>query len=111
MNMHGFVPKAKSILYLIGINFAVFVTLFVLFESILHIGWGEQNPLLKPPFVSSKFRIAHPVYGHTFLPNSRWEDRWGVFRNEVITNSLGFKDATMREVPMRSDGNRVLFLG
>src|SRR4051812_15845530 len=109
--MKGFGSKLKAILYLTGVNFAVFVGLFLLFELVMHIGWPEQNPLLKPPFVPSMFRIAHSVYGHTLRPNSTFQDRWGVFRTELITNSLGFRDATTRNIPLFSDRKRILFLG
>lgn len=67
--------------------------------------------MLGPPFVASKFRVAHPVYGHTFPPNYEGDEQWGTTRNNVVTNSLGFKDATSREVPLRPDRKRVLFVG
>jgi hypothetical protein len=35
----------------------------------------------------------------------------GGHHDQIFTNSLGFKDARVREVPLRSDRKRVLFMG
>jgi hypothetical protein len=102
---------AKSILYLIGGNILVFLALFALFEVSVHVIWPEQNPWLGPPFVKSKVRIANPVYGHTLAANFDGEEVWGSARSHMVTNSLGFKDARLRQVPLQSAKRRILFLG
>ncbi|GAC1332657.1 MAG: hypothetical protein NVSMB26_12610 [Beijerinckiaceae bacterium] len=111
MDKRDVFEKVKGTIYLVGINIAVFAALFVLLELALHIISPDQNPLLGPPFVKSKFRIAHPVYSHTLLPNYDGEDVWGTSHAHITTNSLGFKDGAVRDVPLRSNKKRVLFLG
>jgi hypothetical protein len=111
MKSQDLAHRAKSILYVVGVNLAVFVALFLVFEFAVHIIWSEGNPWLGPPFTKSKFRIASPVYGHTLAPNYAGEEAWGTATAKIVTNSLGFKDARMRSVPLRSDRKRVLFLG
>jgi hypothetical protein len=96
---------------LIAVNIAVFLALFVLFELAVHIIWPDQNPWLGPPFTKSKVRIANPVYGHTLAADFDGEEVWGSAKSHITTNSLGFKDARVREVPLRSSGKRILFLG
>ena len=110
MKNHPAFRRAKGIVYLTAINVTVFAVLFVLFELAMRVIWPE-NPLLGPPFAKSKFRVANPVYGHTLAPNFSGEDVWGFITTKIFTNSLGFKDARVREVPLRSDRKRVLFMG
>ena len=56
-------------------------------------------------------RIANPVYDHGFAPNFDGHDVWGEVRYPLITNSLGFKDASARNVPMKSAARRILLIG
>jgi hypothetical protein len=110
-NKAGAWRRAKDILYLIGVNLAVFVALFVVFELAVHIVYPDQNPWLRPPFVKSRIRVANPIYGHGLVPNFDGEEVWGNDKSHVVTNSFGFKDASMRQVPLQSTKTRVLFLG
>jgi hypothetical protein len=56
-------------------------------------------------------RIAHPVYDHGFAPNFDGYDVWGEVRYRLVTNSLGFKDSSVRSVPMKSSARRILLIG
>lgn len=55
--------------------------------------------------------IPDPVFHHTFRPNFHAQRAWGQSRYDFATNSLGFKDRSVREVPLQSSSYRVLFLG
>jgi len=56
-------------------------------------------------------RVAHPVYDHGFRPNSSWIDRYGTYEAPYFSNSLGFRDGQIREVPMDSGRPRVVLVG
>src|SRR5215813_10597461 len=56
-------------------------------------------------------RIYDPVYDHTLAPKFDGYDVWGEARYRLITDSLGFKDASTRDVPLTSDRRRVLLIG
>lgn len=56
-------------------------------------------------------RIAHPVYDHGFAAKFEGHEAWGELRYPVITNSLGFKDASTRDVPLKSASRRILLIG
>ena len=56
-------------------------------------------------------RIANPIYDHGFAPNFDGYDVWGELRYRLITNSLGFKDGSVRDVPMKSAARRILLIG
>jgi hypothetical protein len=58
-----------------------------------------------------KVRIPNPVYDHGFAANSDGYDVWGEERYRLITNSLGFKDGSVREVPLQATGRRILLIG
>jgi hypothetical protein len=111
MNKQNLTRRLRNIFYVAGVNLAVFTALFLVFELAVHVIWPGANPWLGPPFAKSKFRIANPIYGHTLAPNYTGADEWGTTTATIATNLLGLKDATMRNVPLRSDRKRVLFLG
>ena len=56
-------------------------------------------------------RIANPIYDHGLLANFDGYDVWGEARYPLFTNSLGFKDGSVREVPLKSDHRRILLVG
>jgi hypothetical protein len=56
-------------------------------------------------------RTAHPVYDHGFAAKFEGHEAWGELRYPVITNSLGFKDASTRDVPLKSSSRRILVIG
>jgi hypothetical protein len=56
-------------------------------------------------------RIYDPVYDHGFAPNFDGYDVWGEARYRLITDSRGFKDFAVREVPLQSTSHRILIIG
>ncbi|QWG16402.1 hypothetical protein KMZ68_15380 [Bradyrhizobium sediminis] len=56
-------------------------------------------------------RIANPVYDHGFAADFDGYDVWGELRYRLVTNSLGFKDASIRKVPLKPASRRVLLIG
>lgn len=62
--------------------------------------------------VRREIRILHPVYHHTFKKSSKSiEDCGNEYTYTLFTNSLGFKDRSSREVPLKSTNHRILFIG
>jgi hypothetical protein len=56
-------------------------------------------------------RVANPVYDHGFAANFDGYDLWGDVRYRLITDNLGFKDASVRDVPLKSASRRILLIG
>ncbi len=56
-------------------------------------------------------RVADPVFDHGLAPNFDGYDVWGEARYRLITNSLGFKDGKVREVPLKASTHRILLMG
>lgn len=96
---------------IVAVNAAIFLGLFLLLEIGLHVASPKQNPLLGPPFVKSAFRVQDPVYSHSLAANFDGDDLWGGHRYRIRTNALGFKDSVNRDVPLKSDRRRILFIG
>lgn len=61
--------------------------------------------------LEQRYRIAHPYYHHDLAAGFEGMGAWGPIRYAVRTNSLGFRDTRVREVPNRTDRFRVLLLG
>ena len=59
------------------------------------------------------FRIKSYRYHHDLAKNvdKKDEARWGGKSYTVNTNSLGFKDKTNRQVPLKSEKKRLVFIG
>jgi len=56
-------------------------------------------------------RIYDPQYHHGFAPNFAGHNPWGTNRPPFYTNSMGFKDGSVREVPLVSATRRILLIG
>jgi len=63
------------------------------------------------PTDDNSFRCSNPYYHHDFLPNQNVETTWGARKYRVFTNSLGFRDGTVRDVPPASKQKRILLIG
>ncbi|MBW6534830.1 MAG: hypothetical protein K0B11_07475 [Mariniphaga sp.] len=57
------------------------------------------------------FRSAHSWYHHGLLPNQKVIASWYNIKYPLYTNSLGFRDAEMRNIPLQTDKKRILFMG
>jgi hypothetical protein len=80
------------------------LALFLAFDfaySTLTRGEEKQRPL----------RIANPAYDHGFAANFDGYDVWGELRYRLTTDSLGFKDASVRNVPLKPASRRILLIG
>jgi hypothetical protein len=63
------------------------------------------------PTDSRSFRCSSPYYHHDFLPGQDAATAWGPMKYRVFTNSLGFRDRAVREVPLASKQKRILLIG
>lgn len=62
------------------------------------------------------YRKQHHVFHHTLAPNIHWQHAiWGGIEYEIYTNSLGFKDSSVRQIEIEIDRKKVrrrlLFIG
>lgn len=63
------------------------------------------------PTDDRSFRCSSPYYHHDFLPDQNVETAWGPRKYRVLTDSLGFRDGTVRDVPLASRQKRILLMG
>jgi hypothetical protein len=57
------------------------------------------------------YRVPHPVYHHDLAPKREAIAAWGALLYPIRTNALGFRDASMRDVPLRTAQHRILVMG
>ena len=91
------------------VNVVLAAGLLVLAELVLHRVYDWKNPLLDNG--ETRLRVHHPVFTHTLRAKFDGYDKWGPANSRVVTNSLGFKDASTRNVPLVADRRRVVFIG
>ena len=96
----------KLIFLLASIVFsvAVFLTL-----DWFHTAKIQRNS--KSTFNPDPCRVRDPVRHHAFKPNCASTDYWGTEKYKFFTNSLGFRDERIREVPLTDPRPRILILG
>jgi lysophospholipase L1-like esterase len=91
----GLLPNLSLLAFSLGLCFA------------LDLALGR---LLEPATVAG-MRRPDAVYHHGLVANRQGSLRWGGRTYPFATNSLGFRDFAPREVPLRTDGHRVVFIG
>ena len=58
------------------------------------------------------YRTKHDHYHHGFIPNvDLIEKNKGFEDHRIVTNSIGFKDSETREIVLKKDSHRILFIG
>jgi hypothetical protein len=82
---------------------------FTILAFILLVDWIAGWILIPRDYNS--FRCPHYFYHHDLLPNRAVTARWGDSTYPLFTNSLGFRDASVRTVELQSPRKRILFLG
>jgi len=58
-----------------------------------------------------EIRISDPYYHHGLKPVSQKSSGWGGRKYRLITNSLGFKDSSNRDIAKKAGMKRIMFLG
>jgi hypothetical protein len=90
-----------------AVNTGIFVYCVVLFlafdfaYSTITRGEEKEHPA----------RIANAIYDHGLAADFDGYDVWGELRYRLITDSLGFRDASARKVPLKSASRRILLIG
>lgn len=91
------------------------VTLLLVMTLILFADFGIRQIYLFFTKENLKFhhphRISHPVYHHGIQANMQSTDAIGRYEAPFFSNSLGMKDAEVREVPLAGARPRVLLMG
>ncbi|NQU60197.1 MAG: SGNH/GDSL hydrolase family protein [Rhodospirillales bacterium] len=91
------------------------IVLITLILISLDLGLGQfakyNFDFWKNAYPPTDHRIRSEDFHHGLAPNRDVFEAWGLYRYRYHTNSLGFKDAAPRVVPLKSDKKRLLFLG
>lgn len=91
--------NTRIIIKRILISIAIFIILDLLAGVVL----------VKDNFQS--FRTQHHYFHHGLIPNSSSMAAWGSLVYPFYTNSLGFVDSMVYDVPLKSDNERIVILG
>jgi len=99
-------------LFLVLMSFAVGGATFVCldyFYSRAILRMDHERRL--PSAWTTACNVPDPVRHHAFRPNCAETLRWGKDSYQQFTNSLGFRDDRIRQVPLADPRPRLLFLG
>ncbi len=95
--------KMKVALLLASIAFCV--------AAFLTLDWFYSAADQRARKAAGPCRVADPVRHHAFKPNCATVNYWGKDSFQFFTNSLGFRDQKIREVPLADASPRILILG
>jgi len=102
----GLRPGTKLALLLLSIVFSI--------AAFLALDWMVSRPILRRAKAAAKqnpCRVPDPLRHHAMKPNCFFVEHWGHASYDYFTNSLGFRDEKIREVPLTDPRPRILFLG
>jgi lysophospholipase L1-like esterase len=86
-----------------------YLLLLLALAAIAAIDFAAGLLIIPKPYNS--FRSPHDYYHHGLLPKRSALSRWGDNEYPVLTNSLGLRDSSLRDVPLRPDRRRILLIG
>jgi hypothetical protein len=92
--------RARTVLFVACYCLALLLAFDFIYSSVV-LGAAKDPP----------FRLQDARYSHDLLPNFSGHDSWGVTRYPFFTNSLGFRDAAVRTVPLKAQTWRTLLIG
>ena len=80
--------------------------------SISNILFKKTNFWEYEDYVPKYWRISSQIYHHDLMPNIDVTEQWGgKFKKRLITNSLGFRDFTNRNILKKNDKKKILLIG
>ncbi len=98
--------KLKLALLLVSIVFSL--------AAFFALDWFRSAEILRRAQAAAKqdsCRVSDPVRHHALKPNCAFVERWGRDTYPYFTNSLGFRDQKIRDVPLADARPRILILG
>jgi hypothetical protein len=103
-------PKGPSKLVLLLVSVGFSLLLF------LTLDWFHTRSVHRRAQAASvgpidSCEVRDPVRHHVFKPNCSSTEYWGNDSYKLFTNSLGFRDEKIREVPLTDTRPRILLLG
>jgi hypothetical protein len=101
-------PRAPSKLLLLLLSLAFSVFLFLALDWFHTARLHRNHKAGLPP---DSCQTLDPVRHHVFKPNCTSSEYWGTDSFKVFTNSLGFRDEKIRDVPLTDPRPRILLLG
>lgn len=86
-----------------------FITFLIVILIIIDLLVGTLF-LAKPEI--QKGRTSDPYFNHGLTPNFEGSELWSGGRNKIYTNNLGFKDSSVRIIPLEvPEKHRIVFIG
>jgi len=101
-------PSITQRLLLILFTLALCLVLFLLLDAGYSAFMLRSRPVVNAQATCFK---SDAVRHHSLQPNCQCERHWGKQSYPFVTNNLGFRDQTIRDVPISVNAPRVLFLG
>ena len=90
--------------------YIILLILFSLDYILSHLVFKKTAAWNAELYQSKTWRITSENYHHDLAPLINVSEKWGLNEQKLITNSLGFRDASNRTVKKKSDKIRILLI-
>ena len=92
--------------------FKILISLFI-FDFLISSLFLKETNLWENNNWDNKFwRIESNIYHHDLMPNIDVVESWGgTFTKRIVTNSLGFRDFTNKDIQKKTNKKRILLVG
>ena len=95
----------------IFIKFSIFIVgIAVMDLALFHVA-NRVAPQWRNGMLEKEARILVSPYHHGFKPYADFIHKYGDLQSPLYTNSLGFRDASPREVSLKRNGRRLPIIG
>ena len=95
----------------IFIKFSIFIVGIAVMDLTLSQVAKRVAPQWRNGVLEKEARILVSPYHHGFKPYADFIHKYGDLQSPLYTNSLGFRDASPREVSLKRKGRRLLIIG
>lgn len=89
-----------------------FIIIYLIFDFfITNIFLKKSNLWKKSNKQETYWRIRSNIYSHDFLPMVEAKEKWQNFHKVIITNSLGYRDSSKKNIKRITKKERVYIIG
>ena len=91
--------------------FLLFLLFFFITDYLFTYFINKKINFYEINYPSKEHRISNKYFHHSFALNVNTNDIWGSHKYKFITNSVGFKDKSNRNILKKNKFKRIIFIG
>ncbi len=103
--------KFKTVFFAALLVIEIAVLDFAAGRFLIYLESHHNAAIKKMQEAEHAIRTSSTIYHHDLKPLKSARVLWGNLRYTLTTNSLGFRDSQMRDIPLETSQHRIVFIG